>query len=783
MITVLDGVVLRRSSYGDNFLWIDVFRYNLENKSERRTMILQHNTNLRLFIIAITALSILLPFAAKAQKTDPNEADRSAILQGVQNISAPGLPGTVCAFGDQAFPLVLGKSGNKLHSPVAAATRYGRGRAIILGHSGYLESEGPAQADNEKFLLNSLQWLAGDSKLPIGIRRMPALKALLTKKGIPNLSMDSKSWVAEATMRCSVICCPPDDLSYEDAAILRTAIKGGKSYLGADTGWGWLQIHPGKSLADHPGNRMLHDAGLYWTDGTLDKTSSLGFKTDFPLDPAFYQANRSAALLLGRLLLLSWMTPEKDRQAVETVISASRNLPENDTLFRSALNKTLLYHTPDTLKAFLQKDKSYDPMARLVTSIEAQAERNSPIDKIKASPAAKNFPGEVKTAVRVVETIKVDATVPDWHSTGLYAAPGETIKVELPKEAVGKGLGVRIGAHTDTLWHLEKWDRSPEISRLFALSTLITKAANPFGGLIYITVPENCKLGMINVKIINGVKAPYFKLGKTTEESWNLTVRAYPAPWAELEGDRVILTVPSDAIRDLSKPVSLMTLWDKTMDDVADLAGIPRQRARQERYVTDKQISAGYMHAGYPIMTFLDVAKPMVNEEIIRKVGHGGVWGFWHEVGHNHQQPDWTFEGTGEVTNNLFALYVFEKEFGITESQHPALKPEVMKARMQKYFDGGSNFEEWKSDPFLALSMYIQLQKAFGWEPFEKTFTAYRYLRASERPVTELQKHDQWMVRFSRAANRNLAPFFQKWGMPTSESARKSIMNLPEWKG
>lgn len=777
------GMCLRNFNLTNPTLRYGVFRYNLENKSERRTMKLQHKTNLRLVIIAITALSILRPYVADAQKIDPNEPDRKSILQGVQNISAPGLPGTVCAFGEQAFPLVLGKSGNKLHTPVAAATHFGLGRAIILGHSGYLEGDGPAQTNNEKFLLNSLRWLAGDSKLPIGLRHMPALKALLTKKGIPILSIESKSWISDAIAHCSVICCPPDDLSSDDATILRIAIKGGKSYLGADTGWGWLQIHPGKSLAEHPGNRMLHDAGLMWTDGALDKTSESGFKTSFPLDPAFYQANDSAVLLLGRLMLLSWMTPEKDRQAVETVISASRSIPENDTLFQTSLKRTLLYHTPETMKHFLGKDKSYDPMARLVTSIEAQEERNSPIGKIKASPAAKIFPGEVKTAVRVVETIKVDTTVPDWHSTGLYAAPGETIKVELPKEAVGKGLGVRIGAHTDTLWHLEKWDRSPEISRLFALSTLTTKAANPFGGLIYLTVPENCKLGTLNVKIVNGVKAPYFKLGKTTEESWNRTVRAYPAPWAELEGDRVILTVPSDAIRDLSKPVSLMTLWDKTMDDVADLAGIPQQRARQERYVTDKQISAGYMHSGYPIMTFLDVAKPMVSEEIIRKVGHGGVWGFWHEVGHNHQQPDWTFEGTGEVTNNLFALYVFEKEFGITENQHPALKPELMQARIRKYFDGGSNFEEWKKDPFLALSMYIQLQKAFGWEPFEKTFTAYRYLRTSERPVTELQKHDQWMVRFSRAANTNLAPFFQKWGMPTSESARKSIANLPDWKG
>jgi hypothetical protein len=37
------------------------------------------------------------------------------------------------------------------------------------------------------------------------------------------------------------------------------------------------------------------------------------------------------------------------------------------------------------------------------------------------------------------------------------------------------------------------------------------------------------------------------------------------------------------------------------------------------------------------------------------------------------------------------------------------------------------------------------------------------------------------MVRFSRTANRNLGPFLQAWGVPTSETARKSISDLPAW--
>lgn len=100
---------------------------------------------------------------------------------------------------------------------------------------------------------------------------------------------------------------------------------------------------------------------------------------------------------------------------------------------------------------------------------------------------------------------------------------------------------------------------------------------------------------------------------------------------------------------------------------------------------------------------------------------------------------------------------------------------------MKDYFAGGSDFDKWKSDPFLALAMYIQMQEEFGWEPFKKLFSEYRGLPDDQRPKTDDQKRDQWMVRFSRTVGRNLGPFFQAWGVPTSEEARASIAELPVW--
>ena len=39
----------------------------------------------------------------------------------------------------------------------------------------------------------------------------------------------------------------------------------------------------------------------------------------------------------------------------------------------------------------------------------------------------------------------------------------------------------------------------------------------------------------------------------------------------------------------------------------------------------------------------------------------GDTWGCLHEIGHNFQEPRWTPKGTGEVTNNIFAIMINNK--------------------------------------------------------------------------------------------------------------------------
>lgn len=49
------------------------------------------------------------------------ETGRKALLEGVNAIAAPGLPGTVCAFGPEAFPVVVGSVNRRIVGAVEAA--------------------------------------------------------------------------------------------------------------------------------------------------------------------------------------------------------------------------------------------------------------------------------------------------------------------------------------------------------------------------------------------------------------------------------------------------------------------------------------------------------------------------------------------------------------------------------------------------------------------------------------------------------------------------------------
>lgn len=713
----------------------------------------------------------LLPFFFQASFDAAQE--RARLTDGVTALVAPGaVPGPMIASGTNTFVVLTGQSG---HAPLFVAGHIGSGRALAGGHESFFGASQLKDPGNRRFLQNAIGWLAGRSirGAKVGSLDMPAIgEAILPAGGVP-MAINRQN-LDQNLRYLDVICMTQGALDGDLAgqALVMKFVKEGHGLLIAGPAWGWQSLHGDKDLrTDQTGNRMLLPYGLGFAGGSIE-----GPYTPTGADsPLLQPASAMDSLKKGGL------KPAETTTATDTIQRALSMLPA-DSGITATIAKLAAAEGGEGGPTAQKPITNAMPFSRLEIGLQArQIEKLRP-EEVKAHPSAAYFPGAIPaSAKRVTRTVNVDSGVPDWHSLGLYAAPGEVVTVTVPKSMSDIGLNIRIGTHTDELWHLDRWERFPAISRSWRIRQVTTKVASPFGGLIYIDVPSSKISGYIPVIIEHAVPAPLFVRGKTTKKEWLAMLAEPGAPWAEIQSNLVTITVPRSAAEIVKDPDALTTYWDEVMANCYDLYAAPR-RPRPERYCVDHQISAGYMHSGYPIMTFEDVAKTFCDVEKLRSKG-GPTWGFYHEMGHNFQQGDWTFDGTGEVTNNLFSLYGAEKLNGATPETygiaHPAMEKTTQRLRLEKYLANGAKFSDWQNDPFLALTMYAELREEFGWETFTKVFAGYR--DAKDHPNSEIDKHDQWMIRFSRASGRNLAPFFAAWGIPLSDSARQTVAGLPVW--
>jgi hypothetical protein len=714
------------------------------------------------------------------------EGDRAAILEGVREVAAPGLPGTIAVYGPNAQAIVVGQTGGGAQVAVVASARAGKGRIVAFGHNGYFNKDNLDQADTARLLANAVRWAGSARAKPgakqapsprVGVLRQPDLLASLQAAGLNT----AEAQPADDLSAFDVLVAEPEHLGGPEAiAAVRTYIGNGGGLVTSATGWGWAQIHR-QNVREFAGNALLAGSGLAWTEGSADKTGPVGFTTTVDVSPA-----TNADSVLKALFQAQEPTDADMLTGLESVRLTLESLPAGNSKFANQASqflKSLAVRKVDLVPtAKNPADAKTDRSRRFAIGIETALTQALPADSLTPLPAAADFPGLPADGAKLItRTGTIDTSIPGWQSLGLYAAPGAKITVTVAESDVPLRLSVQIGSHTDTLWHLDRWERLPAIVRRFPIEGPKTTAANALGGLVYIDVPHGISPPRkLEVSVAGAIDAPLFWLGSTTKDDWQKTIRNRPAPWAELAGKRVIFTVPSELIRQLDDPEPLMQWWDAVVESQVAFARTSNLE-RPERIVADRQISAGYMHSGYPIMVPIDGSTTHALD--LSKLKAEGTWGHLHELGHNFQSGDWTFDGTGEVTNNLLVLHTFDTLLKLPfDAGHDAIRGKAMRTeRIRKHLAAGAPFEKWKDDPFLALMMYAQLYEAFGWEPFDRVFAEYAALGHGEHPRGDNAKRDQWLVRMSKATGKNLGPFFQAWGVPTSEKARDSVKDLPSW--
>ncbi|XP_068601963.1 TRPM8 channel-associated factor homolog [Brachionichthys hirsutus] len=688
------------------------------------------------------------------------EDDLQFLLEGVSEFDLHGgiLASEVLVHGPLAFPIGTTDDGRAF----LAGGYYGQGRVIVVAHEGLLSREVMAP-----FWINAIRWLDEGRQGVVGVAPDNVIP-ILSRSGLTckksGLNKDLSVFV------CTAYGDKPAKKIEEFVA------EGGGLLIGGHA-WYWAQSHSGQNLiTDFGGNKILNKMGL----SLLASTVGGGvYKAPAPGQAIkdTYHFRHALHRFANHVANGENLTNQENKclKRLGQDCESYLNMKAHDCCSYAQIVSTL---TDIIRKAGMPQVCDSCPVKSPEDHLLLAV--GSEIYKVCEDPDAL-LPYLIKDnpllPVVYNHRIKIDVNTggkEEWISTGLYLRPGMKTHISIPGEIVKKGWKIQIGCQIDHL-KADVLKRAPRVHDRFPVSSEMILVWNLWGGLIYVVAPPETRVGGIEVIVQIAVPAPYYKSGVTTADEWSL-LRTAPAPWAELEFDNIIMSVPSEAVRTLERPDELAALWNDIMKAIADLSAKPAKFRPKERIVTDVQISHGFMHAGYPIMAHKPEAMTLVNEKLIRK---SGMWGAIHELGHNQQRGCWEFPShTTECTCNLWALYVHEEVLGINrEKAHPNLKLENRNHRAENYANGGRNLNKWEM--WVALETYMQLQERFGWDAFKKVFAAY--LRMSDFPKEKKEKMNLYAEVFSGAVEMNLCGFFKAWGWPIEAATEEKLSKLPLW--
>jgi hypothetical protein len=698
---------------------------------------------------------------APALAFDPvaQAALRDTLLNGVAGIGDFGAEGILAVYGND----ITGVLRDAEYNPVVAAVDTGTTRAVLAAKYEFVTFGNAAVGDTAQFYGNVMNWLAAGAGTSASVvTDLPAAKTWLNGQGYGNVTLTS-SWETALGSADVLVTYLDDPSAAKQTAAINFLAGGGNLFAGAN---GWSSPTPG-------GNTVLRTVGASWSgrystsfNGTILRSTSAG----------------NAVMAADVLANTGAYSTAQQIEAAAAIQAAGQAVPPDDAQF-AAIRASVLANAPPVTPSLANAVSA--PNDRTKLHIEAAVLNTVPVNQLFAHRTAAGFGVIPAGAPRVTATrsyaVSGANSAGQWLSTGLYAAPGEAVGVTVPAALVNAGWKIKVSSHTDDIAKpitvAQSYRRMPaSISRDFVITATSFDVGSVYGGLLYLVKPATAGSATYAVTFANAVEAPTFIRGETTDGQWNAGIRDLPAPYAELVGERVIITLHSSDIRALSNPEHVLQYWDARVAAQDYLGNAPNPRTYPERINDDIQISAGWMHSGYPVMAYANNLANMVDGD------PGDDWGFVHEFGHNRQLSHWTFNSEWEVTCNIFGMYAFDSinGFGATvpsDAWRDMWSGAGRSGRVAAFVAGGRARGDAGND----LATYAQLRQAFGWGPFEAFFRQYQTDAPANLPTTDQQRRDQWVTRFSNLVGKDLSHFFQAWGFNPGAGAMAAVAGLPDW--
>lgn len=724
-------------------------------------------------------------------------AVKNSLLSGVSALSYSPTRGHMIAFGPTTIN--LGNYKDK-QTPMAVASTLGAGRVVALPGLHWASLDNPDnsnKADIEQFFLNSLAWLGKTTSKNIRIvhNTHVEIASWLKSKGFTNVTT-TDNYVSNLANTDVLIVWLGGSPTETQINSVTQFIQNGGSVLLVEFGDGFKEYTGWwpTSLPNNGGNRVLRKAGVAFGTGWNYTSAPLTLVDGKPL---------LESDLVNVLKTPTAYTEDDKARIGESLQHAFAALPPHDTLLaRLDQNFTAIVNTISPTPS----TPSSNAFEHSLLKREVQLLDKLPVKDIRAHRTAEAVYGKIPAgAVRFRnQQVTINGNWTGMLATGMYAAPGEVVNVTVPSALIGKGYYIRLSGHSDNIGEdNDTWKRMPSgIQRSFPINTATTAVATPYGGAIYIDLLDGADgqarrtYGDLNVTIDGAIKAPYFVLGKNTNQEWLDTIRNYPAPFAEFVTDNVAVSVPSSMIKNITDPEALLSYWNQYVGFQDWVGGTEKYRTGPDRINFDVQISVGYLHAGYPIQGPSDVESSIdfLDLAVLR---NSGEWGYFHEMGHEMQDQGhlwsggyegngFTFSGDVEVTVNIFANAALEKMAPLCPKYdwgYSVYHNEVL-LRSKQTINDTSKPKFDNKDPY---PFYFALADGFGWETYRKVLSGYvddSLANSPAYPKTNQDKKDQWLIRWSKITGYNLVEYMvNRWKLEVTPSAIATVnnMGLPNW--
>ncbi|MEM9326910.1 MAG: M60 family peptidase N-terminal accessory domain-containing protein [Bacteroidota bacterium] len=494
-----------------------------------------------------------------------------------------------------------------------------------------------------------------------------------------------------------------------------------------------------------------------------------------------------------------------------------------------------------TLQFNAEFPEDFDPLKAIQFQIQQWILDNQYSSETVANMAGlmfkehERFPGSVSTSAERLQggsfTIDGDyRTDPGFYlndedyvrrPTGYFVPAGELVTVTVPDAAIGQGLSLYVGAHRKNIQ--ETWNelrRFPRVSTTFELDAKTITVANPFGGGLYVAIPDGHELGPLTFQMDGAVKAPYYctKEGFATSltEFTDAIARA-EVPYVDMESANFMTTITHGMAAQMTDPDSVLSFWDGAFDAINVALGRPQKRFRSEYLIQDRQTHAKFTAApaAYPMSLevyaypYEDAWQQPVDVESGRAWYNGPVsntfnYVLFHEYGHLHNMPTLLFEQETNVHLPATAVYSLvmgesiDSAFVYALDQRLNLEQATFDWIFTSNFREGSRIgpepsNEWDQLLYQSrgLVKIVDIAKMFGWEALgdiHKYFYEYRRDNPDWNPYG--LQDDEYIRAASEVMGFNMAPHFEFHGilpsaelveelkfMPTSDTIKERILH------